>query len=305
MSDRKPAFLRNLRLSKVALVGDGANQHARISIFKAKEPIAKLKTCPTCNRTEIDDAAQVCPDCGYNFARGATPASSNNAPAPEPTRKEANMPEDNKPESGNEPTLEQRVADLETKLQESADVIKAKDAEIETLKKSIDGKNDQPEDVLKGITDPVVKAEVEKLQKQREEDAERIAKAEEEIRKAREAEADRHEVERVAKFTTHLSIEKDKIGPAFRKLKEVDADAAAAIEQTLTAANEAVETADLFRQVGKTAATPDSAEGKLESLAKSYAVEHNTDVATAMAKVMETEEGAKLYADSLNEAGGR
>lgn len=214
------------------------------------------------------------------------------------------MPEPEKtPEPGTDPALEQRVADVEAKLAEATETIKAKDEEIEKLKKNAPAPS-EPEDVLKSVTDPVVKAEIERIRKADAEKEERLAKAEEEIKKNREEAADKAASEHVAGFTKFLSVEVDKFGPAFRKLKDVDEAAATIVEQTLTAANEAVETASLYGEVGKARMAEGSAEAKIDQMAKSYAAEHDVSIAEATAKVLESEEGKTLYAKSLTEIGG-
>ncbi len=63
MAVNNPAFLRNLRIRKVALVKRGANPEAEIVFFKSYDEGAKCSEC----RAYLD-GSKVCPECGHPLA---------------------------------------------------------------------------------------------------------------------------------------------------------------------------------------------------------------------------------------------
>lgn len=188
-----------------------------------------------------------------------------------------------------EMTLEdamKKIAELEAKL---AEVEKQK-VEIELEPES----EDTEEAYLKSAPEPVVKM-IESLRKQAED-------ATAELRKERDARADAEAVEK-AKGWANLSLDAEKVGPALRRLTELDSDLAKSIEEVLSSVNAKAESANIFAEIGKSAdfKTGD-AYGRMTVLAKS-AVEEGTAKSFAEALANVATANPDLYSQYLSEKG--
>lgn len=83
MSERKPAWLKNLLTTRIALVDSGANPEAEIVLFKSLdpehvervEPVSKFKKCPECGNERVEDDAKFCMDCGFDLAPSKKPVA--------------------------------------------------------------------------------------------------------------------------------------------------------------------------------------------------------------------------------------
>lgn len=114
--------------------------------------------------------------------------------------------------------------------------------------------------------------------------------------KAEEAEAARQETEftkRAGEELTHLPGETKVKVSLLKAVAAMPAKEREAAEAMLKANNEALESALLKR--GTIDGGEDTPKGKLDALAKSYAKEHDCSEGEAMTKVLETEEGKRLY----------
>jgi Arc/MetJ family transcription regulator len=93
--------------------------------------------------------------------------------------------------------------------------------------------------------------------------------AREELRKEREARRDEEFVAKAAGWS-HLTIDSKEVGPALRRLSDIDANLAESIEKALGAANAQAESAAIFDEIGRGVRPTDgSAYAKVESMAKS------------------------------------
>lgn len=178
---------------------------------------------------------------------------------------------------------------------ELAEARKQWEADLATLAKSADD-TDQDEDIMKNLPD-----EVRKMLDERDE---RIAKAEAQAAETSLlAKAERYarvESEYIAKTAAefpHLAGAKDgSLAKSLLALDIADPDAAAEVRKSLAAAHGQIESADIFRSIGSDFdADGDSAEGKLDALAKQRASEKGEDFATAYAAVLDSTEGRTLY----------
>jgi hypothetical protein len=92
--------------------------------------------------------------------------------------------------------------------------------------------------------------------------------AREELRKEREARADELYVAKAAGWS-HLTLDSKEVGPALRRLHDIDGKLADSVEKALEAANAQSESAAIFEEIGRGSRPSDgSAYSKVETLAK-------------------------------------
>ena len=210
-----------------------------------------------------------------------------------PETTEAPMPEQNievETESVDElAKANERIAELEALLAESQTVEQVEEvvSDEDELMKSV------PESVRKMLEDHKAVA------------AEALAKAaatQDELRKERSRRADEVAIAKAAGWTS-LTLNAEEVGPMLRKMAELDADLAAAVETVLEAANAQAESAGIFAEIGK-AGLPDGGDAyeALASLAKS-AVEAGVSPTFEQAFVKVAEQNPDLYHRHLEEKG--
>ena len=160
---------------------------------------------------------------------------------------------------------------------------------------------DTDEDLLKSVPESVRKM----LDDQKALVAEALSKAastEAALIAERSARADELSIAK-AKGWTSLSLDASEVGPALRRLADVDAALAKSIETVLEAANAQAESAGIFAEIGKSS-RPDGGDAyeALASLAKS-AVEAGTASTFEQAFVKVAEQNPDLYIRHLSEKG--
>lgn len=156
------------------------------------------------------------------------------------------------------------------------------------------------DDLLKSVPESVRKM----IDDQRAVAAEAVAKAataEAELRKERDARADEVAIAKTAGWQS-LALDSTVVGPALRKLADLDADLAKAIETVLEAVNAQAESAGIFTEIGK-AGRPEGSDAydALASLAKSAADATGTTFEQAFVAV--AEQNPDLYIRHLAEKG--
>lgn len=176
--------------------------------------------------------------------------------------KEANVSEEVLMDPSLEEAYIERVVELEKALE-------ASHAQIEQLQKAAveveieDGEEeemDDEEDMMKSLPQPVR----EMLEKA----ANEATYAKEELRKEREARRDEEFVQKAAAWS-HLTVDAKDLGPALRRLTDIDANLAGQVEKALSAANAQSESASIFDEIGRGSRPDDgSAYAKVESMAK-------------------------------------
>jgi dsDNA-specific endonuclease/ATPase MutS2 len=120
--------------------------------------------------------------------------------------------------------------------------------------------DDEEEDMMKSLPQPVR----EMLEKA----ANEANYAKEELRKEREARRDEEFVQKAAAWS-HLTVDAKDLGPALRRLTDIDANLASQVEKALSAANAQSESAAIFDEIGRGSRPDDgSAYAKVESMAK-------------------------------------
>jgi len=117
-------------------------------------------------------------------------------------------------------------------------------SEEDKKKKKMEEEASMEMDFMKSAPESVVKM-IENFRKQAEE-------ATAELQKERDAHADAEAVEK-AKGWANLNLDAEKVGPALRRLSNVDADLAKSVEELLASVNAQAESAAIFAEIGKSA----------------------------------------------------
>jgi hypothetical protein len=153
---------------------------------------------------------------------------------------------------------------------------------------------------MKSMPEPVQKA-FETLRKQAEEAQAKANEAESVLQKEREAHADAEAIEK-ARGWSHLSLDAQEVGPALRRLAQIDETLAKSVTEVLESVNAQAESADIFAEIGRTTGTSGNAFSQLESMAKSAVSEGKAStVEQALADLAVAE--PSLYSQYLNEKG--
>ena len=138
-----------------------------------------------------------------------------------------------------------RISELEEALAKASKVMPEEEmTEEEKKKKKMEEKSSEEMDFMKSAPESVVKM-IENFRKQAEE-------ATAELKKERDAHADAEAVEK-AKGWANLNLDAEKVGPALRRLSNVDADLAKSVEELLASVNAQAESAAIFAEIGKSA----------------------------------------------------
>lgn len=214
------------------------------------------------------------------------------AAAGHPDTTEASMPEE---------TTEVEAAPVDelAKANERIAELEAALAATETVEVEVEVTED--EELLKSVPEAVRKM----LDDQKAAVVEALAKAEateSELRKERAARADELAIAKAAAWTS-LTLDANEIGPMLRKMADIDAELASAVETVLAAANAQAESAGIFAEIGK-AGRPEGSDAyeALSSLAKS-AVEAGVSPTFEQAFVKVAEQNPDLYNRHLTEKG--
>jgi hypothetical protein len=177
-----------------------------------------------------------------------------------------------------------KIAELEAKLSEK-EMAKEEEPKSEET---------EDEDYMKSAPESVVKM-IENFRKQAEE-------ATAELKKERDARADAEAVEK-AKGWANLNLDAEKVGPALRRLSNVDADLAKSVEELLASVNAQAESAAIFAEIGKSADFKSgNAYERMTTLAKS-AVEEGVAKSFAQAMADVASKNPDLYSQYLSEKG--
>lgn len=185
--------------------------------------------------------------------------------------KEANVSEEVLIDPSLEEAYIERVVELEKALE-------ASHAQIEELEKASKKKMDQmagDEETAADAADPqeeddsyLMKSLPQPVREMLEKAANEATYAKEELRKEREARRDEEFVQKAAGWQ-HLTVDAKDLGPALRRLTDIDANLASQVEKALSAANAQSESAAIFDEIGRGSRPDDgSAYAKVESMAK-------------------------------------
>ena len=177
-----------------------------------------------------------------------------------------------------------KIAELEAKLSEK-EMAKEEEPKSEET---------EDEDYMKSAPESVVKM-IENFRKQAED-------ATAELKKERDARADAEAVEK-AKGWANLNLDAEKVGPALRRLSNVDAELAKSVEELLASVNAQAESAAIFAEIGKSADFKSgNAYERMTTLAKS-AVEEGVAKSFEQALADVATKNPDLYSQYLSEKG--
>ena len=177
-----------------------------------------------------------------------------------------------------------KIAELEAKLSEK-EMAKEEEPKSEET---------EDEDYMKSAPESVVKM-IENFRKQAED-------ATAELKKERDARADAEAVEK-AKGWANLNLNAEKVGPALRRLSNVDAELAKSVEELLASVNAQAESAAIFAEIGKSADFKSgNAYERMTTLAKS-AVEEGVAKSFEQALADVATKNPDLYSQYLSEKG--
>ena len=177
-----------------------------------------------------------------------------------------------------------KIAELEAKLSEK-EMAKEEEPKSEET---------EDEDYMKSAPESVVKM-IENFRKQAED-------ATAELKKERDARADAEAVEK-AKGWANLNLDAEKVGPALRRLSNVDAELAKSVEELLASVNAQAESAAIFAEIGKSADFKSgNAYERMTTLAKS-AVDEGVAKSFAQALADVASKNPDLYSQYLSEKG--
>lgn len=169
-------------------------------------------------------------------------------------------------EPGLEEAYIERVVELEKALaaseKEFSDLKKMYDKkmEMEMEDEDEDEEEEDEESMMKSLPEPV-RQMLQKAQKSAEE-------AVQELKKERDNRRDEQYVAKASAWS-HLTIDAKDIGPALRRLNDIDAALSEAVEKALESANAQAESAQIFDEIGRgTRPSDGNAFAKVETLAK-------------------------------------
>lgn len=164
-------------------------------------------------------------------------------------------------EPGLEEAYIERVVELEKALAETQEKLaKAYDAKMKEEEDEEEEEEDDEEAMMKSLPQPVR----EMLEK-----AEASAnQAREELKKERDSRRDEQYVAKASAWSS-LTVDPQNLGPALRKLSDIDATLSEVIEKALESANAQAESAQIFDEIGRGARPSEgNAFAKVETLAK-------------------------------------
>lgn len=218
--------------------------------------------------------------------------------------KAKHMPEEEKEKSmhdGEDKKKKMSYDDMMKKIAELEDELDKAKKKLAKTKEEEMKKEDDITSLIKEAPEPIRKA-LEEMEKSAADAKKRVTEIEEVLKAERSARADEEAVE-MAKAWKYLGLEAEKVGPALRKLAEVDSDLAKSVQEALTSVNAQAESANIFAEIGKSAnPATGNAYDQLTSLAKS-ATESKKGVTFEQAFSEAVLANPDLYKQYLSEKG--
>lgn len=158
------------------------------------------------------------------------------------------------------------------------------------------------DDIMKSAPESVIKM-VESIKAEKESAVLKAQAAEEALRKERDERADADAVAKARTTYGALAIDAEKVGPALRRLAQIDSALAKSLEEALTVANGQMESANIFAEIGKAkSGTAGTAWEQIEAVAKA-AVEAGKAPTMEIAMAEALNANPALYNEYLNEKG--
>lgn len=179
----------------------------------------------------------------------------------------AQLLEDNVPETAEATAAEEQDAAQPDEAADPAAQLAAAEARIAELEALLaqDEDEEEEDDVAK-----MLKSAPDILRKAIDDARAEAAAATDELRKERDARADADAIAKARTDYAHLSLDVEAVAPALRRLTATQPDIAKAITDALASANAQNESADIFREVGKSAPADGDAFGQIKGLADGY-----------------------------------
>jgi len=151
------------------------------------------------------------------------------------------------------------------------------------------------EDIFKGMPEEVVKIFQEQNMK--------LKAAEEKILKMKDENDSKEYIAKAVSLTSNLGIDANELGNVLKSINSFDSDLSIKIENIIKTANDIVSKSALMKEVGsdvsgKTVSSKKEAWNKIEKKAEEL-VSKGITLENAISKVLETEEGQKLYNEYL------
>lgn len=158
------------------------------------------------------------------------------------------------------------------------------------------------DDIMKSAPESVIKM-VESIKAEKESAVLKAQAAEEALRKERDERADADAVAKARTTYGALAIDAEKVGPALRRLAQIDSALAKSLEEALTVANGQMESANIFAEIGKAkSGTAGTAWEQIEAVAKA-SVESGKAPTMEIAMAEALTANPALYNEYLNEKG--
>jgi len=191
--------------------------------------------------------------------------------------------------------------DMKKKIKELEDELDKAKKKLAKTKEEEMKKQDDITSLIKEAPEPIRKA-LEEMEKSTADAQKRVTEMETVLKAERNARADEDAIKK-AKAWSYLGLEAEKVGPALRKLAEVDSELAKSVEEALTSVNAQAESANIFAEIGKSVnPATGNAYDQLTSLAKS-ATESNKGKTFEQAFSEAVLANPDLYKQYLSEKG--
>ena len=184
-----------------------------------------------------------------------------------------------------------QIAELQKTADESEDLV-TKNAELEAKVSELendDGKDE--EELLKGASDEI-KKQFEDMQKQVEE-AKEIAKAETEVRISKQYADEASKLEHVGN--------KETIAKMLRSADVIGEDEGKEMRETLKSAEKRITESGLLKEVGSDGSGGSDVMSKIEALADELVTKSDITKEQAVANILKTDAGSKLYAQHVQD----
>lgn len=298
-----PQQLSDMTIDEISIVDDPANEQSRVLIVKAKSQFTPCADCASPDKcAEMQKCAASMQKANSDTASKGQAMTGGNSVDPDAAAlaaasfQEFQMDIENLSKALEDAeaklgALEKRADEAEGKLKDAEDVIKAKDAEIETLKKSAEKPAPEPteEEVYKSLPEAVRK---------------QLDAAKEATEALAKMKAEAEQTEAITKAKTFGVGNADEVGPLLLRVQKgmTTEQDAQVLEQLLKSVGELTKGSKvvLFKSLGSSTATDGEPSALLQAKADEIhkAAEGKLTKEQAYAKAVDENPG--LYNDYIN-----
>ena len=181
----------------------------------------------------------------------------------------AQLLEDTVPETAEAAAAEEQTAEEQPQEGDALTAAQARIAELEALLAAAVDEDSEEEEEEDDVA-KMLKSAPDALRKAIDDARAEAAAATDELRKERDQRADADAIAKARADYAHLTLDVEAVAPALRRLAEEQPDIAKAITDALAAADAQNESADIFREVGKSTPVEGDAFGQIKGLADGY-----------------------------------